>query len=114
MPVKRPRGWEMPESETTHKAVGVSRRVVVAAGLGLVGPTAVWPTSAEAPVDPPPHRKDGATAPRPPRARQIPWRRTFHGIEHVDEYAWLRASNWRGGRGGPTPPAARRVASPPA
>ena len=95
MPVKRPRGWEMPESQTTHKAVVVSRRAVVAAGLGLVGPTAVWPTWAEAPVDPAPDRKDGATAPRPPRARQDPWRRTFHGIEHVDEYAWLRASNWR-------------------
>src|SRR4051794_41840551 len=107
MPVKRPHGWGPPENRTTRKTAVVSRRVVVAAGLGLVGPTAVWPTWAEAPVDPAPDRKDGATAPRPPRARQIPWRRTFHGIELVDEYAWMRASNWRGGPGGasPLPPA---------
>src|SRR4051794_4458700 len=95
MPVKRPSGWGPPENRTMCKTAVVSRRVVVAAGLGLVGPTAVRPAWAEAPVDPAPDRKDDATAPRPPRMRQDPWRRTFHGIEHVDEYAWLRASNWR-------------------
>src|SRR5689334_15431841 len=95
MPIKRPHGSGPPESRTTRKTAVVSRRAVVAAGLGLVGPSAVRPAWAEAPVDPAPDRKEDATAPRPPRARQDPWRRTFHGIEHADEYAWLRASNWR-------------------
>ena len=34
-------------------------------------------------------------APAPPAAEQRPQRRVYHGLELVDEYAWLRASNWR-------------------
>src|SRR4051812_5537148 len=103
MPVKRPHGWGPPESRTTRKTAVVSRRAVVAAGLGRAAPPAARPAWAEAPAAPAPDRKDDATAPHPPRARQDPWRRTFHGIEHVDEYAWLRASNWRAALGDPSP-----------
>ena len=38
---------------------------------------------------------ENAIAPRPPRPRQEPARRTFHGRELVDEYAWMRATNWQ-------------------
>lgn len=34
-------------------------------------------------------------APTPPAADQRPSRRTFHGLDLEDEYAWLRAPNWR-------------------
>lgn len=34
-------------------------------------------------------------APAPPQAERRPQRRVFHGFELVDEYAWLRAPNWR-------------------
>ena len=34
-------------------------------------------------------------APPPPMAEQRPLLRRFHGIDLVDEYAWLRAPNWR-------------------
>jgi len=30
-----------------------------------------------------------------PRARKHPLASSNHGIERVDDYAWLRASNWR-------------------
>lgn len=33
--------------------------------------------------------------PLPPTAEQRPERDTRHGIERVDEYAWLRADNWQ-------------------
>lgn len=33
--------------------------------------------------------------PRPPVADVRPLRRTVHGIEIIDEYAWLRADNWQ-------------------
>jgi oligopeptidase B len=38
---------------------------------------------------------ENAIAPRPPRPRQEPLRRVFHGRELVDEYAWMRAPNWQ-------------------
>src|SRR4051812_2199505 len=38
---------------------------------------------------------ENAIAPRPPRPRQDPVRRTFHGREIVDAYAWMRAPNWQ-------------------
>ena len=38
---------------------------------------------------------DKTIAPRPPRPRQEPLRRSFHGRELVDEYAWMRAPNWQ-------------------
>ena len=38
---------------------------------------------------------DNWIAPRPPKARQDPLRRTIHQTELVDEYAWLRAPNWQ-------------------
>ncbi|MFN3891190.1 MAG: S9 family peptidase [Beijerinckiaceae bacterium] len=34
-------------------------------------------------------------APAPPAAERRPQRRVHHGFELVDEYAWLRAPNWR-------------------
>lgn len=34
-------------------------------------------------------------APQPPAAARRPQSRLFHGLELVDEYAWLRADNWR-------------------
>lgn len=34
-------------------------------------------------------------APAPPQAERRPQRRVFHGRELVDDYAWLRAPNWR-------------------
>jgi oligopeptidase B len=39
--------------------------------------------------------EDNVIAPRPPRPRQEPVRRVFHGREVVDEYAWLRAPDWQ-------------------
>ena len=32
---------------------------------------------------------------RPPRARRISSVSSHHGIERVDDYAWLRAPNWQ-------------------
>ena len=34
-------------------------------------------------------------APPPPAAERRPLVRRHHGLELVDEYAWLRAPNWR-------------------
>jgi oligopeptidase B len=31
----------------------------------------------------------------PPRARRIPVKSTWHGVELTDDYAWLRAANWQ-------------------
>src|SRR5215212_10833520 len=96
MPIKRVRALETPESRAIPETVVFDRRAIMAGGLVLAGTAAVWPAWAEAPaisaVSP---DKEGARAPRPPRARQDPLRRTFHGIDLVDEYAWLRAPNWR-------------------
>lgn len=46
---------------------------------------------------PPAHVPDRAAAdvPAPPSAAQEPVRLSIHGIERVDPYSWLRASNWR-------------------
>lgn len=33
--------------------------------------------------------------PAPPAAKRAPESRVYHGIELVDEYAWMRAANWR-------------------
>src|SRR3954453_4054631 len=38
---------------------------------------------------------DKPIAPQPPRARREPLRRILHGVELDDEYAWLRAPNWK-------------------
>ncbi len=35
------------------------------------------------------------TKPAPPRAEKRPVKSVHHGIEWVDDYAWLRAENWR-------------------
>ncbi len=35
------------------------------------------------------------TEPAPPSARRKPQSAIYHGIELVDEYAWLRAENWQ-------------------
>ena len=32
---------------------------------------------------------------KPPRATRQPKVDTWHGVELVDDYAWLKASNWR-------------------
>ncbi|MCB1744507.1 MAG: S9 family peptidase, partial [Gammaproteobacteria bacterium] len=32
---------------------------------------------------------------RPPRARREPQRQSLHGVERVDEYAWLKDENWQ-------------------
>ncbi len=32
---------------------------------------------------------------QPPRAEKRPVKRTIHGFEHVDDYAWLKSDNWR-------------------
>ncbi len=37
----------------------------------------------------------GAPGPQAPRARRIPFVSSHHGIKRVDDYAWLRASNWQ-------------------
>jgi oligopeptidase B len=37
----------------------------------------------------------GVTGPQSPRARRIPFVSSHHGIRRVDDYAWLRASNWQ-------------------
>src|SRR3954471_20881149 len=95
MRIKRLRGWEVPESRAIPESVVFSRRAIMAGGLVLAGAAAARPVWAEAPANPAADHKNNPTAPRPPRARQDPWRRTFHGIELVDEYAWLRASNWQ-------------------
>ena len=39
--------------------------------------------------------KDSTTVPAPPVAKIEPVRTTHHGIERIDDYAWLRADNWR-------------------
>ena len=36
-----------------------------------------------------------ASKPSPPRAERRPISRSAHGLEWTDEYAWLRAENWR-------------------
>ena len=43
----------------------------------------------------PPRMSDNRIAPRAPRPRQDPSVRRLHGFEVVDEYAWLRAPNWK-------------------
>jgi oligopeptidase B len=45
----------------------------------------------------PPQTSSAATASPPdePRAQQRPFERTLHGVRLVDEYAWLKADNWR-------------------
>jgi oligopeptidase B len=37
----------------------------------------------------------GVPRARAPRARRLPLVATHHGIKRVDDYAWLRASNWQ-------------------
>jgi oligopeptidase B len=37
----------------------------------------------------------GALGLKAPRARRIPFVSSHHGIQRVDDYAWLRASNWQ-------------------
>ena len=37
MLIKRPRGWEIPESETTPEPVFFDRRQLMAGGAGLIG-----------------------------------------------------------------------------
>jgi oligopeptidase B len=37
----------------------------------------------------------GAPGPLAPRARRVPLVSSRHGIRRVDDYAWLRASNWQ-------------------
>src|SRR5271169_3374758 len=39
--------------------------------------------------------KTGPGGDPPPRARRNPERRETHGVEWIDDYAWLRAGNWR-------------------
>src|SRR6185295_9080782 len=36
-----------------------------------------------------------ASLPAEPRAEQRPLERTLHDVRLVDEYAWLKAENWR-------------------
>ena len=36
-----------------------------------------------------------ARLPAEPRAEQRPLERTLHDVRLVDEYAWLKAENWR-------------------
>ena len=45
----------------------------------------------------PPHTSSPVTAslPAEPRAEQRPLERTLHDVRLVDEYAWLKAENWR-------------------
>ncbi len=38
---------------------------------------------------------DTAPFARAPRAARRPSYSTHHGIEHEDDYAWLRADNWQ-------------------
>ncbi|MGA9603100.1 MAG: S9 family peptidase, partial [Methyloceanibacter sp.] len=37
----------------------------------------------------------GSSGPKAPRARRIPFVSSHHGIKRIDDYAWLRASNWQ-------------------
>jgi len=39
--------------------------------------------------------EDRLTLPRPPTAARRPLRTHVHGVELVDDYAWLRAENWQ-------------------
>ncbi|HLQ85861.1 MAG TPA: S9 family peptidase, partial [Salinisphaeraceae bacterium] len=39
---------------------------------------------------------------QPPRAERRPSARTHHGITLIDDYAWLRAANWREAMQDPT------------
>src|SRR5258706_7348492 len=36
-----------------------------------------------------------ASLPAEPQAEQCPLERTFHDLRLIDEYAWLKAENWR-------------------
>src|SRR5438552_18649702 len=36
-----------------------------------------------------------ASPPAEPQAEQRPLERTLHGLRLIDEYAWLKAENWR-------------------
>ncbi|HXW18972.1 MAG TPA: S9 family peptidase [Roseiarcus sp.] len=39
--------------------------------------------------------KRGPAVDQPPKAERRPERRLAHGVEWIDDYAWLRAQNWR-------------------
>lgn len=40
-------------------------------------------------------RASGQPAPSPPVAKRVPERSVHHGIERIDDYAWLRDPDWR-------------------
>jgi oligopeptidase B len=42
-----------------------------------------------------PQEKKGPGGGAPPKARRNPERRQAHGVEWIDDYAWLRTENWR-------------------
>jgi oligopeptidase B len=102
--IKRPRGRASTERHMTPEPLLLARRQLVAGGLGIVSAAACWSAWLRCPAgaaDGPPVR-ESPLAPTPPRARQDPWRRVIHGVELVDEYAWLRAPNWRAALDDPT------------
>src|SRR5262245_47270059 len=60
--------------------------------LCILAPAAVLPTPASKTPD---LAYAALLNPAPPSAARRPVRLSAHGIERVDSYAWLRASNWK-------------------
>src|SRR5215475_3174235 len=58
----------------------------------LLAPAVVLPTPASKTLD---LARAALLNPAPPSAARRPVRLSAHGIERVDPYAWLRASNWK-------------------
>jgi oligopeptidase B len=69
--------------------------------ISLVGRAVAWPLAAHAQQPEFSESLENAAAeatsvrPVPPQAPRKPVRLTAHGIERVDDYAWLRDPNWR-------------------
>jgi oligopeptidase B len=60
--------------------------------LFILAPAVALPTPASKTLD---LARAALANPAPPLAARRPVRLSAHGIERVDPYAWLRASNWK-------------------
>src|SRR5262249_57207580 len=66
--------------------------LLVLPALFILAPAFVLPTPVSKTLD---LSRASSLNPAPPSAARRPVRLSAHGIERVDPYAWLRASNWK-------------------